>query len=326
MSTRAPRPHLAADPEAHDAPLVTRRVLVTGGAGFVGHHLVRELDTEGNAVLVLDDLSTGLAEHIPPHVRLERVDINSPAATRSVLRWRPEVVFHLAAQTSVPESMRDPMRDLATNGRGTFEMLRSAQDSGARRFVFVSSGGGVYGECRKPATENARTRPASFYGLHKLLAEDYVRASRLPFAIARPSNIFGAGQVVGGDGAVIPAFVSAIQQGGPISIDGDGSQTRDFVHVTDVVRALILLSNAPESGTWNVSSGRSVSIRRLARLFEQVIGRRLMRTQRPARPGDVRDSRIGSERLRTLGWEPTMRLEDGVRLLLESDEVLSSSG
>jgi UDP-glucose 4-epimerase len=293
------------------------RTVVTGGAGFVGSHLVDRLVAEGSAVLVVDDLSTGRADDVPADVTLEQADIAVDDIARMIGAWRPTVVYHLAAQASAPASMRDPLRDLAVNVTGTHRVAAAARDAGAARLVFVSSGGAIYGESERPATEATRPAPASYYGVHKLAAEGHVALTGLPYAIARPSNIYGPRQRAGLEGAVVATFVELARRREPLTIDGDGTQTRDLVHVRDVVDALVRLgSEDVGKGIWNVASGRRVSIASLADQVEAAAGVELGRVWRPVRPGDVRHSSVSPARLRSLGWSPSVRLTDGIRELV----------
>ena len=292
------------------------RILVTGGAGFIGHHLVGALAARGAEVLVIDDLSAGREERLPPSVRLERLDIVSHDLRATLGRWRPATVFHLAAQVSVPRSEESPEHDLLVNGLGTLRLVTAAQATGVGRIVFTSSGGAVYGETPTAATEDSPTRPDSAYGVHKLLAERYVVRSGISHGIARPSNVYGRGQDAVGEGAVVAAFASAAHDRRPLVIHGDGTQERDFLHVADLVEGLLVLGASTASGTWNVSAGASTSIQELASIIERIAGRALTRSPGPRRPGDIHLSRISSDRLRNLGWVPRVTLEDGLRRLV----------
>lgn len=286
---------------------------------------------EGLAVLVVDDLSTGNQENLPHETQLERCDVASAELGDLFHRWRAGIVFHLAAQASVPLSIRDPLRDVAVNVIGTHRVAEAARDVGAARLVFISSGGAVYGETRRSATEETRPAPSSYYGIHKLAAEGHVALARLPFTILRPSNVYGPRQVGGLEGAVVAAFLEQASRQGTLVIHGDGSQTRDLVHVRDLVEALWRLAQ-PDSpvGTWNVSSGRSVTIAGLADSVERVFGRPLGRTFVTSRPGDVARSAISSAQLRGLGWRPHVGLSAGlgelVRLIGEADGSAFSAG
>ena len=295
-----------------------RRVLVTGGAGFIGHHLVAALTRSGANVLVIDDLSAGSAERLAPDVEFERLDIASDDLKGVLDRWRPSTMFHLAAQVSVPRSEADPEYDLRVNGLGTLRLVTAARGSGARRLVFTSSGGAVYGETSTPATEQSSARPDSAYGIHKLLAEQYVARSGIPYAIARPSNIYGPGQDAMGEGAVVAVFTSAAREGRSIVIHGDGTQERDFLHVLDLVDGLMLLGAVGSDGIWNVSAGTSTSILELAELVGRIAGQPLDRATGPRRPADVHLSRVASARLRDLGWSPRVELAAGLAGLLAS--------
>ena len=290
------------------------RAVVTGGAGFVGGHLVDRLISDGLDVLVVDDLSTGSTSNIPATARFERCDVADADLERLFRDWRPRIVYHLAAQASVPRSMADPLHDLTVNVVGTHRVATATREAGAARLVFVSSGGAVYGETVRPATERSLPAPRSHYGVHKLAAEGHVALAGLPYAIARPSNIYGPRQQPGLEGAVVAAFLDQARRAGRLTIHGDGSQTRDFIHVDDVVEALSRLGDVTGStGVWNVSSGRRTSVVELASVVERVVGVPLVRTMAERRPGDVTDSAISSGTLRRMGWRPRMGLEAGIR-------------
>jgi UDP-glucose 4-epimerase len=190
--------------------------------------------------------------------------------------------------------------------------------------VFVSSGGAIYGNTSARATEGTVPRPASYYGIHKLAAEGHVELSGVDYAIARPSNIYGPRQGLGLEGAVVAAFADRALAGAPLTIHGDGLQTRDFVHVTDVADALVRLAGTSAArGAFNVARGRSISIAELANVVERAVGRPLERVWQPAREGDVRTSRLSPARLRALGWKPRVTLSRGLAQLLGVGPALS---
>jgi UDP-glucose 4-epimerase len=299
-----------------------RRAVVTGGAGFVGSHLVDRLIAEGTEVLVIDDLSTGRAGNLPAHVRLEQRDISKDALDPVMRSWRPHLVFHLAAQSSVPASVANPARDQAVNVVGTERVLGASRNAGVRRFTFVSSGGAIYGATSRAATERSRPKPASPYGVSKLRAEGLVAASGLDHTFIRPSNIYGPRQSAGLEGAVVATFVHEGRSDGSIAIHGDGLQTRDFIHVRDVIDALVVLGDRERAtGAWNVSSGRATSILELAGIVEGAVGHALGRLWRDPRPGDVRTSAISSARLRSIGWSPAVGLAAGIGELVRDAET-----
>lgn len=298
---------------AHRRTARRPRAIVTGGAGFVGSHLVDRLVAEGFAVLVVDDLSTGSARNVPEAAQLERRDVASAELDAVFRSWSPAVVFHLAAQASVALSVREPLRDAEVNVIGTHNVARAAHYAGARRLVFVSSGGAVYGETRRAATELTLPAPISYYGVHKLAAEGHVIVSGLSYAIARPSNVYGPRQAGGLEGAVVAAFLEQAAGNARLEVHGDGSQTRDFVHVRDMVDALLLLGLEEDAvGIWNVASGRRIRIVDVADIVEHCLGYRLTRTWSARRTGDVTHSAISAARLRALGWRPSIRLYTGI--------------
>ena len=300
-----------------------RRAIVTGGAGFIGSHLVQRLIDDDVAVLVVDDLSTGSAAGVAASAEIETCDIVTGPLERLFRAWRPDVVYHLAAQASVSVSQRDPIHDRAINVIGTHRVCAAAVAAASQRLVFVSSGGAIYGETVRAATERTLPAPASYYGVHKLVAEWYVRLSGLPFAIARPSNVYGPGQRPGLEGAVIASFVAHAKASRPLRIDGDGKQTRDFVHVADVVTALHLIGTAASDtagispdGIWNVASGYQTAVGELAALIDLAVGLPLGRSFAPRRSGDVAHSRMTAKRLRMIGWRPSITLKSGMWALL----------
>jgi UDP-glucose 4-epimerase len=294
------------------------RAVVTGGAGFIGSHLADRLIAEGLDVLVVDDFSTGRPEHVPVEARLEELDITGHELEPVLRRWRPGVVYHLAAQASVPASIRDPLRDLDVNVVGTYRVSTAARDAGAERLVFVSSGGAVYGETSRPATEQTRPAPTSYYGIHKLAAEGHVGLAGIPWAVARPSNVYGPRQRAGLEGAVVAAFVEQAVKGGSLTIHGDGRQTRDFVHVRDAVEAVWTLGQVGSpGGVWNVASGQDIEVLHLADVVERSVGRPIGRDFVARRPGDVRCSAMSATRLRRLGWRPITDLAVGMIELVD---------
>ncbi|MFT4036980.1 MAG: NAD-dependent epimerase/dehydratase family protein [Thermomicrobiales bacterium] len=297
-----------------------RPVLVTGGAGFIGSHLVARLLADGESVVVLDDLSGGEPSRLPPDVPLIEADIADPATADAIAAVRPRAIIHAAAQISVPHSMVDPARDREVNLIGTQHVIAGARAAGNARVVFLSSGGGIYGETPVPATEDTLPRPKSYYSVHKYAAEQYLELSGLPYAIARLANVYGPRQRAGTEGAVAAIFAERLQGGLPITIHGDGEQRRDFVHVADVAAALTTLLRTPQSGVWNVGSGRAVTINALLAAAERAFGPAVSIHHAPARPGDVITSTLDVAKIaRDLGWRAQIELEEGIRTLRESN-------
>lgn len=297
------------------APL---RVLVTGGAGFIGSHVARALLAAGHQVTVLDDLSSGCASNVPPGAGLVEGDIRSPDLAAVLSRVRPDGVVHCAAQVSVGASVEDPLNDMERNITGTARLLVAGAAAGVRSFVYASSAA-VYGTPEKvPISEGHPTLPLSPYGLSKLTAERYVRLLGaqlgLKWVCLRYANVYGPGQRASGDGAVVPAFLEAFAAGRDPIIHGDGEQTRDFVYVTDVARANLLALTGRTTGVFNVGSGTAVSINALWKAGAALMGWNRPPVYGPPRPGDIRDSVLSPVAAASeLGWAPAITLEDGLR-------------
>lgn len=278
----------------------------------MGSSIVRALVGAGSRVTVLDDLSSGDAANLPRGVPLVRADVAEASTAAEVARLGPEVVIHAAAQASVAASLKNPARDRAVNAEGTANVISGAAQAGARRFVFLSSGGAVYGECAG-ATEQTLPRPSSYYGAHKYLAEKYVELSCLSYAIARLANVYGPGQRSDLEGGVVAIFLDRLHRGEPVTINGDGRQSRDFVHVDDVVGAVQVMLTSRRDGVWNVGTGKATSISELLRGAERAAGAAVRIDHASPRPGDVRNSCLSVESLkREFGWRASYDLEAGL--------------
>jgi UDP-glucose 4-epimerase len=294
-----------------------QRVLVTGGAGFIGGHLVDTLVASGASVIVLDDLSSGSRDHLPRGTQLIEADIADPSTVGHVAQTGADLVIHAAAQVSVPASVLDPARDRAVNLAGTEHVLEGARRAGASRFVFISSGGAVYGESDL-ADERTLPAPMNPYGIHKLAAESYVRTSGLSYGVVRFSNVYGPRQRAGLEGGVVAIFGEALSVDRPVTIYGDGSQVRDFLDVQDAVSGTLAIAAATSDGTWNVATAVATSIASLLALLEQATGRKAVIEHAPRRPGDVQTSSLSIDSIRRdLGWEPRRTVEAGVKSLVE---------
>jgi len=309
------------------------KVLVTGGAGFIGSNLVRALLERGDDVRVLDNFSTGLRTNIDGlDVEVVEGELRSYERVHNAVRGT-EVVFHLGALGSVPRSVQDPLTSGAVNVEGTLNVMLAARDEGIRRAVFASSSS-IYGnQPELPLQETMAPDPISPYGVAKLAAERYcVSFSRVYHSfetvVLRYFNVFGPRQDPNSQyAAVVPLFITAIAAGEPVTIFDDGEQSRDFTYVDNVVAANLLAADAEGASgrIFNVSAGASVTVNRLAetigRLLDQPVERRFL----PPRPGDLRDSwaDVGEAR-RMLGFEPRVELEEGLRrtaaFLLEGKE------
>jgi UDP-glucose 4-epimerase len=285
------------------------RALVTGGAGFIGSHLVDALLARGDDVVVVDDLSSGRREHVDPAATLLEQDIREPFEADA------EIVFHLAAQADVGTSMEEPGYDAEVNVVGTVNMLEAARAAGAH-LVFSSTGGAIYGEVDGPAREDASLLPVSAYGLAKRSAEVYVDGWNRVFGTRhvtlRFSNVYGPRQSASLEGGVVAIFLERLAAGEPTTIFGDGSITRDFVHVDDVVRALLAASRH-DGGVFNVGTGVETTIADLHRLCEQAVGVDAPPSFGPPRPGDAQRSVLDTElATRDLGFTASVPLAEGI--------------
>ncbi len=275
-----------------------RRACVTGGAGFIGSHVVDVLLERGcERVLVLDDLSTGMVKNVNLDAEFAQVDVSTGQAVDAIERERPDVIFHLAAQTDVQTSFRDPPTDALVNVLGVLRVIEAAKLCGAK-VVFASTGGAMYGDAA-PATEDTPTNPRSPYAVSKLAGEGYLRCLLPDSVILRYANVYGPRQSATLEGGVTAIFMEARRDAHSVTIFGDGQQTRDFVHVNDAAVATVE-SATLDGGTFNVGTGVETSILDLA----SMVG--VTHTFGPARQGDLTRSALDSSRLRTaLGrWEP----------------------
>lgn len=293
-------------------------VLVTGGAGFIGAHSARLLLSRGHRVTVVDDLSHGTREAVPGGAPLHVLEVRSAEAAALLRQLAPDAVLHLAAQMDVRRSMADPLFDASVNVLGTVGMLEAARVAGVKRFVFASSGGAIYGEQESfPAREDHPRRPASAYGASKLCGEEYLayyqRAYGLPTLALRYANVYGPGQDPHGEAGVVAIFCEKLLAGGEAVINGDGLQTRDYVHVADVALVNALALESQVTGALNVGTGRETSVVDVARLIAQATGAPGAFRHGPAKPGEQRRSVIDpAAALAALDWRPRLSVEDGL--------------
>ena len=276
------------------------RITVTGGAGFIGSHLVDRLIEDGHTVQVIDNLYTGNKEFVHSKAQFIELDIRDPKLYSVLEEFRPDYIFHEAAQTEVSTSMSDPMLDCDINLMGLINLLNAAVKLDIKKFLMPSSAA-VYGNLDTlPLNENMIGNPSSFYGLTKLTTEHYLRiyheAFGLPYVCYRYSNVFGPRQGNGGEGGVISIFAKAIVQDSPIIIYGDGKQTRDFIYVDDVVEANILGMQHQVIGIYNVSTGISSSVNLLVDEFRNISGKDIEVVYDKPRLGDIRDSVLATDK------------------------------
>jgi nucleoside-diphosphate-sugar epimerase len=308
---------------------VSSRVLVTGGAGFIGCNLVRALVARGDAVRVLDNFSTGNRANLvglDSDVEVIEGELRSYERVHAAVRGT-ELVFHLGALGSVPRSVQDPLTSSAVNVEGTLNVLLAARDEGIRRVVFSSSSS-IYGSRDDlPVHEEMAPDPISPYGVAKLAAERYcVSFTRVYHAfetvVLRYFNVFGPRQSPFSQyAAMVPLFITAVGRGEPVTVFGDGEQVRDFTYVDNVVDATLRAADAADvSGRiFNVAAGSPASVNTVAESIGRILGRDVRKEYEPPRPGDIRDSWADVSAARELlGWEPGIGLEEGLRLTVES--------
>lgn len=295
-----------------------KTVVVTGGAGFIGSHLVQELVESKQHVHIIDNLSTGSAGKVHPAAVLHVEDIRSPAALQTIISLKPDTVFHLAAQADVQQSISNPRLDMEINAGGTLNMLEGCRKAGVRKFIFASTSG-VYGNLDKDLLDETDTAmPISFYGLSKYAAEHYIRLYGQLFdvdwTVLRFANVYGPGQTSKGEGGVVSIFLNQLQQDKPLTINGDGEQTRDFIYVKDVVSALSAAQSSDCRDIFHVSTGAATSVNRLVALLRQYHSKDIHTHNRSARAGDIRNSCLSNDRIRiSLNWKHQFSIEEGLQ-------------
>jgi UDP-glucose 4-epimerase len=294
------------------------KVLVTGGAGFIGSHVVATLLGRGYEVVVIDNLSTGCEENIDARARFYKLDVAAADLGKIFAREKFDFVIHLAAQTAVPRSVAEPDHDCRVNVLGTVNVMEAARKTGVRRVIFASSAA-VYGDVATvPISEDACLGPTSFYGLSKLTAEKYLKLYSELFGVEhvvlRYANVYGERQGDAGEGGVVSIFARNILAGQPISIFGDGGQSRDFVYAGDVAAANCQALVAAGANTvYNISTTTETSVNELAELMAKVAGRASDRRYLPAREGDIYRSSLDNRSARdALDWRPAVSLSEGL--------------
>jgi UDP-glucose 4-epimerase len=301
------------------------RILVTGGAGFIGSHVVDAYAAAGHEVAVLDNFSTGREDNVNQAAAVHRVDLrDQPQVDKAVASFRPELVNHHAAQSEVPKSVADPTYDAQVNIIGGLNLLKACVDHSVRKVIFSSTGGALYGEPDVvPADEDHPVRPLSPYGTSKFAFEQYLATFRrtfgLDFTVLRYANIYGARQDFHAEeGRVIAIFASRMLAGKPVTIDGTGEQSRDMLHVGDVATANLAVVEKGSGGTFHVSTGIAITVNELFRKLAALTGYSLPPDYGPARKGDVYRIALDNERARQrLGWEPRVNLEEGLSLTVD---------
>jgi UDP-glucose 4-epimerase len=293
------------------------KVLVTGGAGFIGSHLVDALLARGDEVLVVDDLTTGSRANLNPAAAFHQLDIRKPGAAELIRAEKPDAISHHAAQMSVSRSVREPVFDAEVNVLGSLNVALAAIDAGSR-MVFASTGGALYGDAEViPTAESAPAWPVSPYGIAKLSFEHYLFGFRAQFGLSylalRYANVYGPRQNPHGEAGVVAIFCEGMLGKRSYVINGTGTDTRDYVHVDDVVAANLLAIDSDVCDHLNVGTGRQADTNTIHRLVAERLGKPPDAEHGPARAGDLKASALDSSKIGALlGWRPKVSLEEGI--------------
>ena len=298
-------------------------ILVTGGAGFIGSHVVDAYITDGHHVVVVDDLSSGVKENLNPKAEFYQIDIRGQEVQQIFRRHSFDVVNHLAAQMDVRRSVADPMFDASINVIGGLNIFESARQSGVKKIIFSSTGGAIYGEQDFfPADEEHPVRPLSPYGITKLVTEKYLSYYKevygIDHVVLRYANVYGPRQNPHGEAGVVAIFAKKMLQGEQPIINGDGKQTRDYTYVGDVVRANVVALKYPGSDVFNVGTGIETDVTQLFRILRGLLNSTCPEEHGPAKMGEQLRSVISYAKIqRELGWSPSVRLSDGLKITAE---------
>jgi len=285
------------------------KILVTGGAGFIGSHVVDAYIEAGHDVAVVDNLETGSRSYVNPDARFYEIDILDPSLEAVIAEERPTVVNHHAAQASISRSVADPVHDARTNILGSVRLLELGRKHGVRSFLFASSGGAVYGDQKwYPASENHPLSPLNAYGIAKLTVENYLRyyweVHQIRYIALRYSNVYGPRQNPHGEAGVVAIFIGMLLQGRRPIVYGDGHQTRDFIHVRDAVEASAI----------NIGTGRETSVLEILHQLVLIMGGSGECNFEPAKEGEIWRSLLDIDRAcKVLNWKPSLSLEEGLR-------------
>lgn len=293
------------------------RILVTGGAGFIGSHIVDAYLNQGHHVVAVDNLSTGNKLNLNPRARLVIKDVRDLSLSRLFRKECFDVVNHHAAQVDVRKSVSDPMFDAGVNLLGLINLLELSRLNKVKKFIFAASGGTYYGECDRPAKEEAPARPLSPYGVTKLAGEHYVRAygaiHGLPFTVLRYGNVYGPRQDPHGEAGVVAIFCQRLLANEKAFIYGDGRQQRDYVFVKDVARANVFALTKGTGESVNIGTGQATDVNVLLKILSACYGQLPLFEHKPPRPGEIFRSVLNvSKASRTLGWKPTVSLKMGL--------------
>lgn len=295
------------------------KILVTGGAGFIGSHVCDAYIAKGHEVVVVDDLSSGFEKNINPKAKFVKADIRDSSLKDLFIKEKFDVVNHHAAQMDVRRSVNDPLFDADTNILGTLNLLQNCITTGVKKFIFASTGGAVYGEQTIfPADESHPTNPLSPYGISKLAVEKYLyfynAQYNLNYTILRYANVYGPRQNPFGEAGVVAIFTTKLLTGDQPIINGTGEQTRDYIYVADVVKANLLALNDNSIDIYNIGTGLETNVIKIFLHLNEITGTGMQQKHGPAAHGEQLRSVITSEKLfKKFGWKPAVQLEEGLK-------------
>lgn len=298
------------------------KILVTGGAGFIGSHIVDLLVARGDQVVIVDNLVSGREENVNPNAIFYRLDLTNPAILDVFEKERPQVVIHQAAQIQVDTSVKDPLFDANTNIMGTIRLLEACRKTGVEKVVYASSAA-VYGNpVYLPLDENHPVRPLSGYGVSKYTVEHYLdvyaHLYQLSYTVLRYANVYGIRQDPRGEGGVISIFMDKVLREETLTIFGDGEQTRDYIYVKDVARANLAAIERGEGEVLNIGTGMRVSLNEVVQYFDEIVGFKSQVVYGDERPGDIKHSFYDISKARqVLNWEPKVTLKEGLTTTYE---------
>lgn len=304
--------------------IMAERVLVTGGAGFIGSHVVDAMLSEGHDVVVVDNLESGERENVHPDAPIVETDLRAPALSQVFQEHRPRYVCHLAAQASITKSIRGPLVDADANIVGSLNVLEECRKSGVEKILFSSSGGAMYGEPVKlPCNEEHPVRPLSPYGAAKAAVELYLPIYRglygLKYSAMRYANVYGPRQNPAGEAGVVAIFAGRMLDGQPVFINGSGEQERDFIYVEDIARANVRALTSGDDEAFNLGSGVGTSVNEIFEQLSTLTHYALSPEHRPQPDGEVFKIVLNTEKARNvLGWQPRVSLEEGLSRTVES--------
>jgi UDP-glucose 4-epimerase len=300
------------------------KILVTGGAGFIGSHVVEAFINAGHQVVVVDDLSTGKRENLNPKATFYQVDIRSADLEQVFVKERPDAVAHQAAKANVRESMEKPLLYADVNVLGSLNLLENCRKHGVKKVIYASTGGAVYGEPEYlPVDENHPVNPLDPYGASKHHVEHYLHLYwlnyKLAYTVLRYPNVYGPRQDPFGEAGVVAIFTNKMMKGEAVVINGSGEQERDFVYVADVARANLLAYERGNSTIYNIGSGIGTNVNVIFDELKKATGYKLDAVHGPAKLGEVWRIFLNADKAKKeLGWQPTLSLSDGLKLTVDS--------